>query len=51
MEKKIRDHIEPDYLLVDTNDESHFKVVVVSDKFVGMSPVERHRMINNLMLE
>ena len=27
------------------SDESHFKVVVVSDKFAGMSRIKRHRMV------
>jgi BolA protein len=31
--------------------ESHFKIEVVSDAFVGKSRVERHRMINALLAE
>lgn len=28
--------------------ETHFKVIVVSEKFQGMSPVDRHRLIYGL---
>ena len=31
--------------------ESHFKVVVVSDKFEGKSLVERHRMVNRVLTD
>jgi len=31
--------------------ESHFKVVVVSDKFEGMSLLERHRCVQDLFKE
>ncbi len=29
--------------------ETHFRVVVVSEKFAGKSPVERHRQINAVL--
>lgn len=29
--------------------ESHFKVIVVSDDFAGVSPVKRHQMIYRLL--
>ncbi len=31
--------------------ESHFKVVVVSEKFVGLRPLARHRMVNEALIE
>jgi BolA protein len=31
--------------------ESHFRVLVVSDKFTGQSRVARHRMVNQLVAE
>ena len=31
--------------------ESHFKVTVVSDAFAGMSQVQRHRRVNQLLGE
>ncbi len=31
--------------------ETHFKVIAVSDEFVGKSLVLRHRMINDLLAE
>ncbi|MFQ5487517.1 MAG: BolA family protein [Gammaproteobacteria bacterium] len=31
--------------------ESHFKVIVVSDHFTGMSLLSRHRVINDLLAE
>jgi len=30
-------------------DESHFRVLIVSDAFVGKSRVERHRTVNDLL--
>lgn len=29
--------------------ESHFRVVIVSEKFAGRSRVERHRMVNEVL--
>ncbi len=29
--------------------ESHFKVVVVSERFIGVKLIERHRMVNGLL--
>ena len=31
--------------------ESHFKLLIVSDLFVSKSPLERHRMVNNVLRE
>jgi BolA protein len=31
--------------------ESHFRVLVVSEKFVGQSRVARHRMVNQLIAQ
>ncbi len=31
--------------------ESHFRVKIVSDAFIGKSPVDRHRMINEVLAE
>lgn len=31
--------------------ESHFKVIVVSDEFAGMTPVKRHQRIYQLLAE
>ena len=31
--------------------ESHFSVLVVSDRFAGKSRVERHRMVNEVLAE
>ena len=31
--------------------ETHFKVVVVSDRFAGMKPLERHRAVNAALAE
>jgi BolA family transcriptional regulator, general stress-responsive regulator len=30
-------------------DESHFRVLIVSDAFTGKSRVERHRVVNDLL--
>ncbi|MGB9141822.1 MAG: BolA family protein [Aestuariivirga sp.] len=29
--------------------ESHFRVLVVSDKFAGKSRIDRHRMVNDIL--
>lgn len=34
---------------VPANSETHFKVIIVSDKFIGQSIVERHRSVNNTL--
>lgn len=31
--------------------ESHFRVSIVSDKFAGLSRVERHRLVNDVLAE
>lgn len=31
--------------------ESHFRVTIVSDKFAGLSRVERHRLVNAALRE
>lgn len=36
---------------VPANSETHFKVVVVSETFVGQSLVQRHRTLNKLLAE
>ncbi len=55
IESRIREAVAPLHLevvnesgmhSVPEGSESHFKVVVVSDRFVGAKPIERHRMIN-----
>ncbi|XP_038222900.1 bolA-like protein DDB_G0274169 [Zerene cesonia] len=36
---------------VPKNSETHFKVVVVSDKFDGLPLIKRHRLINDILKE
>lgn len=36
---------------VPENSETHFKVVVVSDEFDGLTLIKRHRLINELLAE
>ena len=31
--------------------ETHFVVTVVSDKFEGVTPIERHRMVNQMLAD
>jgi stress-induced morphogen len=40
---------ESDNHSVPRGSETHFKVVVVSDSFSGMSPVARHRAVNKTL--
>ncbi len=52
--------LEPVYLLVEDesskhhvpqNAETHFKVVLISEQFTGLTRIARHRMINQLLAE
>jgi len=36
---------------VPKDSESHFKLLVVSDSFMSKSPLERHRLVNNILRE
>jgi BolA protein len=57
IETKLRDALTPAHLEVvnesymhssgknNPNAETHFKVVVVSDKFDGLNPVKRHQLV------
>ncbi len=36
---------------VPSGSESHFKVVLVSQKFEGLRPIQRHRIVNELLAE
>ncbi|XP_076298758.1 DNA-binding transcriptional regulator BolA [Lasioglossum baleicum] len=58
IQKKLVDSFDPSYLEVINESymhnvpkgaETHFKVVVVSDKFVNQPLLKRHQMINNLL--
>jgi len=57
IEERLNDVFSPTYLDVQNtshgrkSDESHFKVVVVSDKFDGMKLIGRHRAINKAVSE
>ena len=31
--------------------ESHFEVIIVSEKFINLSRIERHRMVNRILKE
>jgi BolA protein len=58
--EKLQEHLAPAHLevvnesykhAVPKGSETHFKVHVVSDKFAGMSLIQRHRMVNSLLDE
>jgi len=58
IESKITEALAPSHLSVvneshnhnvPENSETHFKVVVVSDQFEGLSLVKRHRTLNQLL--
>ncbi len=60
IETKLNDALSPVHLQVENESymhnvpagsESHFKVVVVSDKFAGQRPLARHRMVNEALIE
>lgn len=54
VEAKLRENLAPQHLevvneshmhSVAKGSETHFKVVVVSDRFEGMNPVKRHQLV------
>ena len=60
IEKKLRDNLSPSFLKVvnesfmhnvPANSESHFKVVVVSDRFLEAKLITRHQMVNTILKE
>jgi len=60
IEAKLRDGLAPAHLQVineshmhsvPPGSETHFKVVVVSDRFSGMPRVRRHQAVNGLLAE
>ncbi|TMX31983.1 transcriptional regulator BolA [Vibrio sp. Hep-1b-8] len=60
IESKLTDTFEPSYLSVvnesymhnvPAGSESHFKVVIVSEKFEGQRLIGRHRQVNQVLAE
>merc|ERR1712183_645307 len=60
MERKLRQAFEPTHLevvnesykhCVPKDSETHFKVVIVSEKFGGVLLLERHRLVNETLAE
>lgn len=60
IEKKLADNIDCLYLQVENesfrhavpvNSETHFKIIVVSDQFLGKLLIARHRLINQILAE
>lgn len=59
IERKVRDGLAVTYLALENEShmhggprtESHYKLVVVSDAFAGLSLVKRHRCIHALLKE
>ena len=60
IETKLQEHFEPEFLNVlnesymhnvPAGSESHFKVVVVSDKFEGQRLIGRHRQVNQVLAD
>lgn len=55
--KKIEKSLKPTVLEIENEShmhahggpETHFKIVVVSEAFAGKSPLERHRMVQDLL--
>ena len=60
IETKLSENLSPDYLQVlneshmhsvPPNSETHFKVIVVTDHFDGKSRVQRHQMVNKVLMD
>ena len=58
IEQKLRSSLEPAHLQVineshmhsvPPGSESHFKVIIVSDRFEGQSLVQRHQAVNRIL--
>jgi len=62
IEEKLRKNLQPEYMELknishlhaghaghDGTGDSHFRLTVVSQKFAGLSRIERHRMIYNFL--
>jgi BolA protein len=55
LEDRLRAELDPTYLEITDESaqhagdrqETHFRVVVVSDRFKGQMPITRHRMVQN----
>lgn len=53
LEETLRKALQPSYLEIRDDShkhkggaESHYQVIVVSDQFEGLSPLQRHRLVN-----
>lgn len=60
IEDKLQQHLQPTYLAaynesdrhhVPANSETHFRVIVVSSKFIGQNRIGRHRLVHDLLAE
>ena len=60
LESKLQEGLQPILLKVinespnhnvPEESESHFRVLIVSDKFSGLSLIKRHQMVHNLIAE
>jgi len=60
IEKKLSESIDCAFLLVENesfrhavpeNSETHFKVTVVSEQFIGKLLIARHRLVNTILAE
>jgi len=60
IEKKLRDNLSPSFLEVinesnmhnvPSGSESHFKVIVVSDRFLKTKLITRHQTVNSILKE
>ena len=58
LEEKLRSHLNPQWMRVinespshrvPEGSESHFRVIVVSEKFQGLSQVKRHQMVYQII--
>ena len=55
IKNRITAELNPSFLIIENEshkhrsrgeDESHFKVCIVSEKFAGVSTIDRHRLVN-----
>lgn len=60
LERQLKKGLEPAFLKVvnespkhnvPQDSESHFRVLIVSDRFSGLSLIKRHQMVHNLIAE
>ena len=49
MEQKLKEHFDPSFLQVNQESKNNFQVIIESKKFEGVSTLNRHRKVNEIL--